>query len=105
MNDPRSGLPVHSRARSLAIPTPNWSARPRPAARERLVPRGPAGVLPLAHRVGDDLDRRAGCLRGVRVVGELALDAFALGYQEIAHGLQFGNQVVDLLHRHAGNAL
>src|SRR6266536_6303487 len=62
-------------------------------------------LFPLRQAFGDDL-RRLGCrLAHMRIFRNLPLDALAFVLQVVPQRLQLGNELVDLHHRHSGNAL
>src|ERR1700754_2069960 len=61
-------------------------------------------AAPLLHAFRDDLHRRRGRLAHRRVAGDLALDTVTLVAQELAHGAQLLDHVIDLAERGAGDA-
>jgi hypothetical protein len=54
---------------------------------------------------GDYFGRLHGGLAQMSVLDDLALDPRSLTFQRSAHGLQLGDQPVNVLHRGSGDAL
>jgi len=63
------------------------------------------GALPLVDVVGDHARRLHRGLAELGVAGDFALDALALGMQQVAQALELGDQLLDFRKRGAGDAL
>src|SRR4051794_4739215 len=63
------------------------------------------GALPLRDVVGDHARRLHRGLAELGVAGDLALDALALGMQQVAQALELRDQLLDFRKRSAGDAL
>src|SRR4029079_12035983 len=55
-------------------------------------------ALPLLHAFADHFHRRHRGVAEAGVAGDLAADTLAFPAKHLAHGLQFGDDAVDLLH-------
>src|SRR5437660_8985425 len=79
-----------------------WARRERafshPTARRLGSPVAQAvgGAFPLRDVLGDDAGRLHRGLAELGVAGDLALDALALGMQQVAQAFQFRDEVLDL---------